>query len=112
MEAIDQLRLIIGDIDEATQHFTDDQLEAFLEMDSDVRGAAALALESWAVSLAASASDVQLGDYRQMDYHKAREMRELAKSLRASITVTPAFAIAKTPGTVSRASLLEKVLFG
>lgn len=95
-EDVGKVRLLISDTNPNDYHFTDEDITGLLGLqDGDVFMAAALALESWAAFLAASASDVQLGDYRQMDYHKAREMRLAAERMRATASEVPAFAISE-----------------
>lgn len=93
--AAGRVRLLIGDTGPEF-HYTDEDVDAFLDMQGgDIYMAAANAATAWAATLAVDASDVMLGDYRQMDYHKARELREVAKNLRQQAMEQPAFAIAE-----------------
>ena len=63
MTTIANVRLLISDVD-APQHFTDTQVQAFLDLEGNsVRLAAALALESWAASEASSMQSEKVGDY-------------------------------------------------
>lgn len=91
---IGQVRLLIDDKDvtPATDaHFTDEELQVFLDLaDDDVYIAAALALESWATSLKSTYTSEKIGDY---SYSKKSidDMLALAKRYRDSSGSGPVF---------------------
>lgn len=64
---VGKVRLLIADTDvtpAADAHFTDEELETFLELaDDDIYIAAALALESWAATMTAHMESEKIGDY-------------------------------------------------
>ena len=114
---VESVRLIAGDTG-ATPHFTDGQLQTFLDLNlADVRMAAADALDSWAASLAAGAVDVTIGDYRENTTGAARAMGERAAALRKAVEMTPAWAIAEVVpdgpmGVVGQTVLVNAALAG
>ena len=111
-----QVRLLVGDNKEDNHQFTDEDIDAFLSIElNDVRSAAALAYESWATFLSSRVADLQLGDYRQSDYHRIREMRTLAHQLRQAVDNHPAWSISQKAwsgmyGFEGREILLNKIL--
>lgn len=110
------VRYRIGDTGDSP-HFTDGDLEAYLEIEAGDRAmAAARALEAWATQLAATAHDVMLGDYRENTAARAQAMRQAAKALREEAASEPAFAVARThtgPGTVTwRDAVVDRVVRG
>jgi len=83
MTDIEIIRLLIADTT-APQHFTDAQLQAFLDMeDSVVLLAAARALEAWAASLSKSTESEKIGDYGYTKKAAANKI-DLAKQYRES----------------------------
>ena len=61
MTDIEKVRLLIGTVISAT--YTDAQIQAFLDMGISVYGAAALALKSWAATVADVSNSEKIGDY-------------------------------------------------
>jgi hypothetical protein len=61
MTDIEKVRLKIGAVISAT--FTDDQIQAFLDMEGSVNLAAAAAIESWAAAAVSGAESEKIGDY-------------------------------------------------
>jgi len=81
---IGQVRLLIPDTNESLLLLTDEQIEAFLTLESDnVRLAAALALETIASSEALVSKKIRDGDLQTDGPAVAKELRERAKELRA-----------------------------
>lgn len=79
MTAAEKVRLLIADTS-APYHYTDDQIDAFLDMaDDDIYIAAALALEAWAASLSEDAESEKIGDY---SYSKKAANNKLALAAR------------------------------
>ena len=64
---VGKVRLLIGDTDispTTDAQFTDEEIEAFLDMASDsVKLAASYALESWAAAITDSLTSEKIGDY-------------------------------------------------
>jgi hypothetical protein len=61
---IGKVRLKIADTDGTSFHFTDEEIQVFLdEASDDILLAAALALEAWAASLSESSTSEKIGDY-------------------------------------------------
>ncbi len=60
---IGKVRLLIHDTDITSAHFTDEEIQVFLDLGGTVYLAAALALESWAGSLSESVDSEKIGDY-------------------------------------------------
>lgn len=91
---IGQVRLKINDRDviPATDaHFTDEELQVFLdEADDDVYIAAALALEAWATEYSLTAESERIGDY---SYSKKAvdNMIKLANQYRTASAAGPVF---------------------
>ena len=89
MTEIAKVRLLIGDPAGLTQHFTDAEIQAFLDMaDDSVMLAAAIALEAWAATETGSAQSERIGDY---SYSKktADNKLALAARYRDNETTTP-----------------------
>lgn len=86
--AIEKVRLLIGDTESV--QFTDDaQIQMFLDMASNsIYVAAALALESWAASLADAITTEKIGDYSYSKQSAARKLT-LAKQYREVDAKTP-----------------------
>ena len=61
MTDIEKVRLKIGSVISAT--FTDDQIQAFLDMEGSVNLAAAAAIESWAAAAISGTESERIGDY-------------------------------------------------
>jgi hypothetical protein len=61
MTDIEKVRLKIGTVISAT--FTDDQIQAFLDMEGSVYLAAAAAIESWAAAAISTMESEKIGDY-------------------------------------------------
>jgi hypothetical protein len=87
---VGQVRLMISD-NVSPYHFHDAEIQTFLGLYSGVlKFAAALALESWAATLAQSADSEKIGDYA---YTKKQvpNMLQLAQRYRDEEGNTPAF---------------------
>ena len=88
MDDISKVRLLIGDT-AVPQHFTDVQIQAFLDMaGGSVNLAAAKALEAWAASYATHESSERIGDYWYTQ-EIVKQMLALAKSLKEAEATTP-----------------------
>ena len=61
MTDIEKIRLKIGTVISDT--YTDDQIQAFLDMEESVNSAAASAIESWAAGQTATIESEHIGDY-------------------------------------------------
>lgn len=80
---IGRVRLLATDIDEVEPLFEDASISAFLAMETGVKRAAALALETIAVSEALVGKKIRTGDGLSTDGPAvAKELRERAKTLR------------------------------
>jgi hypothetical protein len=80
---IGQVRLLATDLNEVDPLFTDQQISAFLAMEGRVKRAAALALETIAVSEVLIGKKIRTGDGLATDGPAvAKELRERAKALR------------------------------
>lgn len=90
---IGKIRLLIHDTDITSAHFTDEELQVFLDLEESVYSAAALALETWAASLSESVDSEKIGDY---SYSKklVENKLSLAERYRSIDSATPAVAIA------------------
>ena len=87
---IGKVRLKISDTNVATAHFTDEELQVFLnEAGNSDYLAAALALEAWAAALTDNAESERIGDY---SYSKksADNKLKLAERYRQHDATTPA----------------------
>ena len=80
--SIGKMRMIIQDKDEQNVFFQDEELQAFLDMASDVRRAAADALESMASNQVMVLKVVRTLSLSTDGAATARALREHAKSLR------------------------------
>jgi len=78
---IGKIRLIISDKDIADCHFTDEELQVFLDSEGSVNLASAAALESWAAAYALNADSEHIGDYSYAQ-SITKKMLELAAKLR------------------------------
>jgi hypothetical protein len=79
---IGKVRLLINDTSTTAAHFTDAEIQVFLDLyDSVIRLSAAQALESWASSLAQSADSERIGDYSYTK-KQVNNMLALAERLR------------------------------
>lgn len=74
-----KVRLKIGTVISAT--FTDDEIDAFLEMEGSVNMAAAAAIESWAAASIFSMDSEHIGDY-SYSRKSINNALDLAKRLR------------------------------
>lgn len=93
-----QVRLIIGDTDTATvanQIFTDAEIDAFLVIGASMRKGAAAALEAIAAKQAYIQKKMKVGDLTTDGPALAKELRELAASLRAQDDSAVEFDIAE-----------------
>lgn len=80
---IGRVRLLATDLDEAEPLFEDDQITAFLDMEGDVvKRAAALALETIAVSEVLVSKVIRTQDLQTDGARVAAELRARAKALR------------------------------
>jgi hypothetical protein len=103
--SIGKMRMIIQDKDEQNVFFQDEELQAFLDMASDVRRAAADALESMASNQAMVLKVVRTLSLSTDGAATARALREHAKSLRDQADLADAgdgglFEIAEFAGDV------------
>lgn len=87
---IGKVRLLINDTDVSNAHFTDEEITAFLDINSSINIAAALALESWAASLTESAEKESIGDYSYSKKSASNKLM-LAKQLRENEANEPNF---------------------
>lgn len=79
---IGMVRTLATDLDEAAPLFTDAQIQAFLDLEGSVRLAAALALETIAVSEALVSKKIRTLDLQTDGPAVAKELRERAAVLR------------------------------
>ena len=87
---VGKVRLKIADTVIATAHFTDEEIQVFLdEADDDILLAAALALESWAAALTDNALSEKIGDYSYSKKQADNKMA-LAKQYREASGAGPA----------------------
>jgi len=87
MTEIEKVRLLIND-KTVPYHFTDAEIQAFLDMGGSVLLAASYALESWAAAYAASADSEKIGDYAYTQ-KAVSNMITLAKKYREEDEMTP-----------------------
>ena len=80
---IGKIRLIISDKDIADCHFTDEELQVFLDSEGSVNLASAAALDSWAAAYALNADSEHIGDY-SYSQKITDKMLNLATRLRAA----------------------------
>ena len=86
---IGQVRLRIGDTDTTDTVFTDEELQVFLDANSDsVPFASAMALEAWATKYGANADSEEIGNYRY-DQKIVNNLLKMAKQLRATAAEGP-----------------------
>ena len=86
---IGKVRLMIGDKDIADSVFSDEELQIFLDIESDnLNRSAADALEAWAATYGANADSEKIGDYA-FTQKVVDKMLSLAKRLRATDAATP-----------------------
>jgi len=78
MTDIEKVRLLIADTS-APYHYTDAQIQGFLDMGGSVMLAAALALEAWAASISSNEESEKIGDYA---YTKKEASNKLALAAR------------------------------
>ena len=86
---IGKIRLIISDKDITDCHFTDEELQVFLDSEGSVNLASAAALESWAAAYALNADSEHIGDY-SYSQKITDKMLNLATRLRAADAAVPA----------------------
>jgi hypothetical protein len=79
MTNIAKIRLLINDPAGTSQHFTDAEIQAFIDMAGSVKLASALALEAWAASLTESIDSEKIADY---SYSKKSASNKLTLALR------------------------------
>lgn len=90
-----KVRLLITDVQEANPLFQDAEIDAFLTLNTSVRMAAAAALEVIAASEVLVLKKITNLDLETDGPAVARELRELAKQLRAQDSTLGAFDIAE-----------------
>lgn len=90
-----KVRLLITDVQEANPLFQDAEIDAFLTLNTSVRLAAAAALEVIAASEVLVLKKIVNLDLETDGPAVARELRELAKQLRAQDSSIGAFDIAE-----------------
>lgn len=90
-----KVRLLITDVDQANPIMQDAEIDAFLEMNTSVRLAAAAALECIAASEVLVLKKIVNLDIETDGPAVAKELRELAKQLRAQEENSGAFDIAE-----------------
>lgn len=90
-----KVRLLITDVQEANPLFQDAEIDAFLALNTSVRLAAAAALEVIAASEVLVLKKIVNLDLETDGPAVARELRELAKQLRAQDSGIGAFDIAE-----------------
>jgi hypothetical protein len=90
MTNIEKVRLLIGDRPPLDLVFTDDEIESFLDDNSNsVKLAAAVALEAWAAMYTLNPSSENIGDYSYTQ-RVADNMIKLAERFRKDEAETPA----------------------
>jgi len=93
---IGRVRLLIQDTDDAARLFSDPEITAFLDLsESNVRLAAATALEALAADSARLAKMVKTLNFAQDTRQAAATLLAVANQLRESDSKIPAFAIAE-----------------
>jgi hypothetical protein len=90
-----KVRLLITDVQEANPLFQDAEIDAFLTLNTSVRLAAAAALEVIAASEVLVLKKIVNLDLETDGPAVARELRELAKQLRAQDSSIGAFDVAE-----------------
>jgi len=90
---IGKLRLLIGDTDivpTTDAHFSDEELQVFLDLGGSILQAAAKALEAWATSLKGDLTSEKIGDY---SYSKKQisDLISLAEQYRKQDAAIPYF---------------------
>jgi len=86
---IGKIRLIISDKDITDCHFTDEEIQVFLDSEGSVNLASAAALESWAAAYALNADSEHIGDYSYAQ-SITKKMLDLATRLRVADAAVPA----------------------
>jgi len=89
MTDIEKIRLIIGDNNPADYHFTEAELQFFLDDEGSVNLASAKALEAWAADYAKNPNTEKIGDY-SYGQTVVKDMLALAKHLREKDAESPA----------------------
>ncbi len=84
---IGKIRLVIGDIDEDNLHFSDEQLQGYLDMTGNVIFACIFSARAWANELASTAGDMYRIDTIEYQEGKTKSNQLLAivKSLEDSV---------------------------
>ena len=91
---IEKVRLLISDPAGVSQHFSDADIQAFLDMAGDsVFLAAAYALKAWASSLSELVDSERIGDYSYSKKQVDNKLK-LAENYEKQEASTPALAIA------------------
>ena len=91
---IEKVRLLISDPAGVSQHFSDADIQAFLDMAGDsVFLAAAYALKAWASALSELVDSERIGDYSYSKKQVDNKLK-LAESYEKQAASTPAMAIA------------------
>ena len=78
-----RVRLLLNDIDSAAEVFTDDELDAFLDMEGSVKLAAAQAIDTNATNLVLASRVLRTQDLSTDGAKVADAMRKHAETLRA-----------------------------
>lgn len=91
---IGKVRLKITDKTEPF-HFTDDELQIFLDEAGSINVASATALETWASEIGRKEQNEKIGDHQLDTKGRAAAMLKTADALRAIDEESPAFGIAE-----------------
>lgn len=91
---VGRVRLLVGDTLSASAKFTDEEIEYFLEAESDnLNLAAALCADSMAARAADNAKSETIGSYSINQSSQAASWMEMAKRLRDKESQAPAFGV-------------------
>jgi hypothetical protein len=105
---VGKVRLKIGDTDTTDYHFTDEEIEVFLDNNSDnINLASAEALEAWANAYAANPSSENIGGY-SYSQKVVDNMLKTAQRLRDQDAEVPAMDIASIDLTAGSAITEEE----
>ena len=91
---VGQIRLLIGDTNEADEVFTDAEITYFYTTAGSVYGAAAMAARAWAAKYATNADAEKIGDY-SYSLKAYEKMISLADKLEAVENLTPVLEISE-----------------
>ena len=91
---IEKVRLLISDPAGVSQHFSDAEIQAFLDLaENSIFLAAAYALKAWASALSEAVISERIGDYGYAKKQVDNKLK-LAESYEKQAASTPAMAIA------------------